>query len=258
MPPKKGIAAKKVRPAAVLPKKLTKSNRDVLYKDLVRKNNDLEQFAYIISHNLRSPVANIKGLFSILKTQNPDAATYKKCMKGLESSVERLDGIIWDLSHILLVKSDLSKKKERVRFSEITKLISDDVNDLIKKEKVRIKTNLSVDEIVTVKSYIESIFYNLISNSIKYRHPDKPPVIRITSKKQNRKVILEFKDNGSGVDMKQNGEKIFNLYKRFHTNIEGKGVGLFMVKTQVEMLGGKISVDSKVGKGTVFRIEFKV
>lgn len=256
MPPKKRKAVKTVkRPPA---KKPINSSKDILYKELVRKNKDLEQFAYIISHNLRSPVANIKGLFNVLKTPKLDSETYAKCMKGLEASAERLDEIIMDLSHILEAKSDLSKKKERVRLSEITKLISEDVNTLIKREKAQIKTDLSVDEIVTVKSYIQSIFLNLISNSIKYRHPDKPPVINISSKKRNRKLILEFKDNGSGFDLKQNRDKIFNLYKRFHDNVEGKGVGLFMVKTQVEMLGGKVSVDSRVGKGTTFRIEFKL
>src|SRR6187431_2994621 len=99
MPPKKGKAVKKTRRLPV--KKSANGSKGILYKDLVRKNKDLEQFAYIISHNLRSPVANIKGLFNILKTPKLDSATHAKCMKGLEASAERLDDIIMDLSHIL-------------------------------------------------------------------------------------------------------------------------------------------------------------
>ena len=113
-----------------------------------------------------------------------------------------------------------------------------------------------VDEINTIKSYIQSIFYNLITNSIKYRKPFGGSLIEIVSHIADGKLIITFKDNGSGVDLTKKGDQIFGLYKRFHANTEGKGMGLYMVKTQVETLGGTIAVESEVNVGTTFIIEF--
>ena len=103
-----------------------------------------------------------------------------------------------------------------------------------------------------------SIFYNLISNSIKYRRQHIPSVIAIESRLAKNKMELIFIDNGMGIDLNKNGGTVFGLYKRFHNHIEGKGMGLFMVKTQVETLGGKISIKSAENKGTEFKIEFEV
>jgi signal transduction histidine kinase len=110
---------------------------------------------------------------------------------------------------------------------------------------------------VTLKSYLYSIFYNLISNSIKFRQKQVPCIIEIKSNLLKNNVELIFTDNGMGIDLKKKGDHIFGLYKRFHPHTEGKGMGLFMVKTQVETLSGKISIESEVNKGTQFRIEFE-
>ena len=109
----------------------------------------------------------------------------------------------------------------------------------------------------SIKTYLHSIFYNLISNSLKYRQPDISPVIKISSQRLDGKIVLIFNDNGMDIDLKKNGHQVFGLYKRFHTeSAEGKGMGLYMVKTQVESIGGKISIESAVNKGTTFTIEF--
>jgi len=109
-----------------------------------------------------------------------------------------------------------------------------------------------------LKPYLYSIFFNLISNSIKYRRQEVHSIIEISSRLQKNKIELIFTDNGMGIDLKKNAGQIFGLYKRFHSNIEGKGMGLFMVKTQVETLGGKINVSSEENSGTEFKIEFKI
>jgi signal transduction histidine kinase len=101
------------------------------------------------------------------------------------------------------------------------------------------------------------VFYNLIVNSIKYRRKDVTLVIEIKSSVTYEHVILSFKDNGLGIDLAKNHDRIFRLYKRFHSHVEGKGMGLFMVKTQIEALGGKINVNSVVNEGTEFIIEFE-
>ena len=114
-----------------------------------------------------------------------------------------------------------------------------------------------VPGMLTLKSYMHSIFYNLISNSIKFRKTDSIPVINIKSCKEDDKIILIFKDNGIGIDMEKKGRYLFGLYKRCHPeHAEGKGMGLFMVKTQVNALGGKISLTSSVNEGAKFKIEF--
>jgi signal transduction histidine kinase len=140
----------------------------------------------------------------------------------------------------------------------LTHFTEHSLSNSIDKHRVRILSDFSeVDEIYSLRIYMYSIFYNLIGNSIKYGKPNVPPLIEIKSRKENGKIILTFKDNGLGIDMKTNGDKIFGLYRRFHSHVEGKGMGLFMVKTQVESLGGRITVASEVNKGTEFTLVFE-
>lgn len=226
--------------------------------DLIQRNKDLEQFTYIISHNLRAPVANILGLSTLMKSTNITTQIKEECMEGLEKSVKRLDDVVIDLNNVIQIRRDISEKKETTRFSSTVNNIIDSIRGLIEKEKVIINSNFSeIDEMITIKSYLYSVFFNLISNSIKYRKADESPVIDITSIKDEKKIILIFKDNCMGIDLKLNKDKVFGLYKRFHANIEGKGMGLYMVKTQVETLGGKVNIKSEVNKGTEISIEFE-
>jgi signal transduction histidine kinase len=109
-------------------------------------------------------------------------------------------------------------------------------------------------EIHSVRGYFHSVIHNLVSNGLKYRHPSRAPKLRINAYTTNTDLVMIFTDNGLGMDMKQVGEKMFKLYKRFHSHVEGKGMGLFLVKTQVERIGGTISVRSVLGKGTAFRV----
>jgi len=240
-------------------RKIAESEKGKITADLLQRNNDLEQFTYIVSHNLRAPVANIMGFAEALIEDGLKESETKQIAAALRDSVHRLDEVILDLNNILQVKSEFSEARELVKLSQIVDDIKVNNSFLIKKVNVVISSDFSViDELFTIKSYIHSIFYNLISNSIKYRRADVPPVIEIKSSKINNKIILTFKDNGLGIDLNRRGKQVFGLYKRFHSHAEGKGVGLYMVKTQVETLGGKISIQSEVNKGTEFTIEFAV
>ncbi len=228
--------------------------------ELIQRNKDLEQFAYIISHNLRAPVANILGVAEALNDEQIEESEKVFFMDGLRTSAKKLDNIITDLNRILQMKHEVAENKEMVYFSQLVKDIKYTISGLAETELFQIKCNFDeVDEMLTLKSYMHSIFYNFISNSLKYKQPDLIPVIEITSRKTDSKIELTFKDNGLGIDLKRNGEQLFGLYKRFHQQAaEGKGMGLFMVKTQVETLRGKISVFSEVGKGTEFKLEFEI
>lgn len=234
------------------------AERTKMVADIIQRNKNLEQFSYIVSHNLRAPVANILGLTNVIETigfNNDD----KKIISYMSLAAKNLDNVIRDINYILELKHEINEKKQSVKFTTILDEIKISIDNVIKEGQVQINGDFTrLDEILTIKSYLYSIFYNLISNSIKYRQHEVTPVIEITSIRLRDKIVLIFKDNGLGIDMKRKGKDMFGLYKRFHDHVEGKGMGLFMVKTQVETLGGTIAVSSEVNKGTTFTIEFEV
>jgi PAS domain S-box-containing protein len=242
----------------VTERKIAELERAKITNDLIQRNRDLEQFTFIISHNLRAPTANIIGFTDYLQKETLTHDEQQQFLHGLASSALALDSVIKDINSILQVKLEVNENKELISFSKLVNNISESFSNLNEKKHVRIDLNFSeVDEIFSFKAYMQSIFYNLISNSIKYSRSDVQSLIEIKSKKENGKIILTFKDNGLGIDLKRKGDKIFRLYARFHSHVEGKGMGLFMVKTQVEAIGGKITVVSEVNKGTEFTITFE-
>jgi PAS domain S-box-containing protein len=224
--------------------------------ELLASNKGLEQFSYILSHNLRAPVANIIGLAELVDQDTYPAEVKQQFVTGILVNVKRLDDVISDLNMILQVKRGVIENREPVPLQKLIHEISSSIQNIIEKEHVRIETDFSaVSELFTLKSYLHSIFFNLIMNSIKYRQKDIDPVIKIKSSREQDLVTLSIQDNGMGIDLSSKGAQLFGLYKRFHHHVEGKGMGLFMVKTQVEMLGGKIAVESVVNQGTEVRIE---
>ncbi|NEN24392.1 PAS domain S-box protein [Cryomorpha ignava] len=233
--------------------------KEKMISDIVQRNSDLEQFSYIVSHNLRAPTANIIGFAEILQDETINLLEQKELLQGLSKSVTALDSVIRDMNSILQVKSEVNEKKEVIIFSKLINDVKISFGNLVDEHRVRMRSDFTeVDEIYSLKVYMYSIFYNLISNSIKYSKPNEQTLIEIKSKKEDGKIMLIFKDNGLGIDMKTQGDKIFGLYKRFHSHMEGKGMGLFMVKTQVESLGGKITIVSEPNKGTEFTIAFAI
>lgn len=242
---------------AVLGVVLDITEQRAITANLLQRNKDLEQFSYIISHNLRSPVVNILGMAEVLETTEVTEQEGKSLLKNIKFSVKKLDRVINDLNYILEFKNHDKQQKEWVDFAELVTDIQASLTGNNENKDVQIIGDFeAVAGIHTIKTYLYSIFYNLISNSIKFKQPDTNSIITITSSHTDNKLKLTFKDNGIGIDMETNGKHLFSLYKRFHIHVEGKGMGLYMVKTQVEALHGKITVDSEVGKGTEFIIEF--
>jgi PAS domain S-box-containing protein len=230
--------------------------KEKIMADLVQRNKDHEHFDRIISHDLKSPVSNIISLVELANDSNLKEHERAEIMNALTTSAERLNEVIVDLNVVLSIGKQLNEKKKLVHFSKIVSDIKESIKNILEKEQTNFKIDFSrVDEMFTIKSYIYSIFYNFISNSIKYKRSDIPLDIIIESDVVDEKVILTFKDNGLGIDLKKNGHDLFGLYKRFHTDkAEGKGMGLYMVKAQVEKLDGKISVQSEVNRGTEFMV----
>jgi K+-sensing histidine kinase KdpD len=236
--------------------KLAKIENTRITDDLVQRNKDLEQFSYFVSHNLRAPLANITGLSQILKDDDLTLNERTETESFLFRSILKLDEIVRDLNHILEVRREISDEKEKVVFSDVLRDVLTGFQPVIARENIRVLTDFSkAGELFTIKNHLFSIFSNLVSNSIKYRQPDKLPVIEIKSWIEGIKMMVSVKDNGRGIDLARKGKEVFGLYKRFHLDVEGKGVGLFMVKSQVNTLGGSIGIQSQPGVGTTFLIE---
>ena len=222
--------------------------------ELLISNKGLEQFSYIISHNLRAPVANILGLAQILDHSDPEM--HDILVNDLVTNANRLDEVIRDLNSILKAKSVLSELREKVSLKALLGAIQQSVQNVIEQESLSIDlSGIQVDEFYSLKSYMHSIFMNLVTNTIKYRRTDIVSRVEVTSREETGKLIITYKDNGRGIDMTKNGVNVFGLYKRFHPDIEGKGMGLYLVKTQTEILGGKVSVESEVDRGVKFTFE---
>jgi PAS domain S-box-containing protein len=240
-------------------RKNTEFDKERITQDLIKRNKDLQQFTYIVSHNLRAPTANIMALTDMLQNfRNLTNADKKFILEGLSTSSRNLDMVIRDLNQILQIDNAIGEKREQIQFVTILQELMLSISHLVKAEKAQISADFSAaPDICTIRLYLYSIFYNIISNSLKYRNPGSPLRIKISSMKNEHGVQLYFSDNGLGIDLSTQGDKIFGLYNRFHLHKEGKGMGLFMVKAQVEALGGTIHVESELGQGTKFMINLK-
>ncbi|MFN5170397.1 MAG: sensor histidine kinase [Cyclobacteriaceae bacterium] len=223
-------------------------------EELIQHNNDLLQFSYTVSHNLRGPVASLIGLLNLIDAHglNNENAT---AVHFLKKSVNSLDATIKDLSTIIDIRNKISAVKHQVRFQHEMEHVLTLLRKEIADNQVRVETHFEdCPEIYSVKAMVNSILYNLISNAIKYRDLDRQPFIRVTAKREGELVRLEVEDNGLGLDVDRFREKLFGLYKRFHTHTEGKGLGLFLVKLQAEALGGRVDVHSELNRGTRFLV----
>lgn len=229
--------------------------KEAMNKRLAQRNEVLEQFAYIVSHNLRAPLANILGLSQLISQLNPQDDLFGETTQGLHQSSANLDQVVKDLNAILEMRDGIEVVEVQVNLEE---LVHEALDTLGWRNEPNLQINLSFHEFPTVrgiKAYLLSIFTNLIGNSIKYSKENSPVIIELSSSIKRGKVIVNFKDNGIGIDLKKHGDNIFKLYKRFHSHKEGRGMGLYMVHSQILALGGEIKIDSEVGKGTSFTIE---
>lgn len=226
-------------------------------RELVEHNSRLQQFTYIISHNLRAPLARLKGLANLLEYSEV-ADEKDNIYQMLVKSSRDIDEVIQDLSIILNVQKQNTLIRSEVILNQMVNKVLLTLEDEIKEVNATLDLRIGNEKILSVAPYVESIFYNLIGNAIKYRKPDENLKIGIVSYSSSPFVCVEIKDNGLGIDMNMHRHNLFNLYKRFHQHVEGKGLGLYLVKTQMEAIGGKIEVESEVNKGTRFILYFNV
>ena len=225
------------------------------YRTIEAHVRELEQFAYITSHNLRAPVANIQGLVEIYQSSNLDHDTISVLNQNLQVSADTLDRVIKDLNSILEIRQTSPNQFQLVAIQPLLDDIKADHVEKIKQTKAFISTDFKVSEVYAILPYLRSILGNLIENAMKYRAHNRDPHIEIKTWEEANFACFQIQDNGMGIDLEKNKDSLFGLYKRFHYHVEGKGMGLYMVKNQVEAMGGTIQLESTLGEGSIFTIK---
>ena len=235
---------------------LQESDLQTISQNLIKQNAELERFAYVASHDLRSPGVNLVALLRLYRESN-DVAEKETLIKTVTEVADNLLIKLDDLIEVLKNKEDSYVSKEKLSFMQIFDLVEKNLTADIKKSKARLNFDFSLAPIIYYpKSYLESIMQNLISNAIKYHHPDRAPEIVIRTYVNEDKIYLEVSDNGLGIDLKEHGRDIFGLYKTFHSLKDSKGLGLYITKAQIIAMGGTIEVSSKLNVGSTFTVCF--
>ena len=236
-------------------KKVEKEIRSLL--SITEKQNDrLKNFAYIVSHNLRSHSGGISGLIELLQLEHADLAN-SELVTLLNSSAENLKQTVNDLTEIVKVNLTI----EELQHIQLSSVIEKNIKSLSSQISITgIKIINDIPDAIQIKgisAYIDSIILNMITNAIKYKSEVRASFLRIYYEEDKSTITLFFQDNGLGIDLNKNGDKLFGIYKTFHRHDDSRGIGLFITKNQVESMGGKIKVESEVNIGTTFKIIFK-
>lgn len=232
-------------------RELTRTN-----EELVRSNNELRQFSFTVSHNLRGPVASLLGLVGLLDLDSVDEGT-RQILVYLRESAHQLDEIMNDLREITEIRHDVFNVRQRISMTEELDQVMHLFKDRLEQHNIKVETSLECLEVFSVKPFVHNILHNLISNSIRYRANDRQSVIRVTTAENTNHYLISVEDNGLGIDLKRHRHDLFRLYKRFHSQNEGRGLGLYLVKLQAESLGGFVDIDSEVDRFTKFTVHLK-
>lgn len=239
----------------LLTDKVQQANAELLDSntELIKHNNELQQFSYTVSHNLRGPIASLLGLISVAKASEPELLN-NPIFTHITKSAKSLDATVKDLGRIVDIRNLIYKIRQKIDFDQLLQEVVEPLRKDIEDKEIKLVSDFKATDIYTVKPMLTSILYNLVSNGIKYISPERKPTIYISTSEDEQSIVLRVRDNGLGIDLKNQGENLFKLYKRFHFHTEGKGIGLYLVKMQVESLGGKISATSQVNSFTEFEV----
>jgi PAS domain-containing protein/two-component sensor histidine kinase len=218
------------------------------------QNKRLQNFAYIVSHNLRSHTGNLQFMVNLHEESESfdDRAEVFSHIKSISNS---LSTTIEHLNEIVKIHTDVDKERKLIKFEAAFKNVISALQSNIDKTNAKIEYDFTKCPVINyIPAYMESILQNLLTNALKYRHPDRQPVITCRTVKDHSHIYMIFEDNGIGIDLDRYGDKVFGMYKTFHQNSDAKGIGLFITRNQIEALGGSIKVDSTVNVGTKFTI----
>jgi signal transduction histidine kinase len=231
-----------------------------LNKELNLKNDSLDSFVYRVSHDLKAPIINISSLLSLVKKRvSPDDAVLKQTFGFIDDSIKRLQTTIYDLLEVSRIERSLHAEKQEVDIDEVLSGIKEQFRETIRREEAEILTDYTEGgrSVYFSDANMNSVLSNIVSNAIKYKYADRKPQIKLSTHIEGEFLKLTIEDNGMGFDTKRNGEKMFKMFSRFHSHVEGSGVGLYIVHKLVTESGGKIVVESEIAKGTTFTLYFK-
>ncbi len=221
------------------------------------KNKQLVDFCNIVSHNLRAPLINISMLVDFIE-QSQDEEERNEVQAKIKPVVNHLLDVFNELVESLQVKQDTGIKGDEIHLKDCLTRNLIGFETQIKEYDANIQFDLDrAPKVIFPQKYIDSIVTNLISNALKYKSPDRSPQIKIKSEKVKNGIVMSVSDNGLGIDLDMHKNHIFKIRKTFHKHNDAKGFGLFLIKTQIEAMGGEIWVESKVNQGTTFFVEFK-
>ena len=224
---------------------------------VTEQNKRLLNFSYIVSHNLRSHTSNIESIIYLIESAESENER-NEMMHLLKSVSDSLDETMEHLNEVVNINTNINLVTKPLILSSYVNKAKDILSEQIQLHDVSFITNIPDDATVLYNSaYLESIIYNLISNAIRYKHPERKLMIAINLYKENGKDVIEFTDNGIGIDLERNGDKIFGMYKTFNNNSDARGIGLFITKNQIDAMGGTITVDSELNVGSTFKIYIK-
>jgi chemotaxis family two-component system sensor kinase Cph1 len=218
-------------------------------------NQQLKNFTHILSHNIRNHASNIALVSSLVDTKQLNQEN-AELFEKINNVSRALNNTLEDLSQAIKIKESVMKATT-LDFKAVLEAVLRIFESDLEVNKAKLETDFEVQQVYFPNIYLESILINLISNTIKYRRADRPLEIKLKTYINNEfRTVLECSDNGLGIDLKLHGKKIFGLYKTFHDRKDAHGVGLFLVKTQIESQGGQIEVESTPGNGATFKIIF--
>jgi PAS domain S-box-containing protein len=237
--------------------KKQEKEKEQLIRELTQNNNDLKQFSYITSHNLRAPLSNLTGLLQLLEETTIHDPELQEILNGFNQSTQLLNNTVNDLARVIAIKDKPAIIKENVDLEELFLHVFQQLDTMITDQNPLIQLHFNTKTLHTHKPYLESIFLNLVSNALKYKSEKRKLQITITTQKVKNTTVILIHDNGIGIDLIRNKDKIFGLYQRFHLKPDSKGLGLYLVKSQVEIMGGTVEIDSEIDKGTTLTITFK-
>jgi len=224
---------------------------------VTEQNKRLLNFSYIVSHNLRSHTSNIESIISLIESADSEVER-KEMMDLLKSVSNSLDETMKHLNEVVNINTNINLVTKPLNLNKYINKAKEVLLENIRLNDVTFITNIPDDATINYNSaYLESIFYNLISNAIRYRDPQRKPVITINLFKEKDNDVIEISDNGIGIDLVRNGDKIYGMYKTFSTNPDARGIGLFITKNQIDAMGGTITLESEPNVGSTFKIYIK-
>lgn len=231
-------------------------------KNLTRINNDLDNFIYTASHDLKAPISNIEGLMNTFydpmseELKNNEELSAIKTM--IDDSIERFKTTLLDLTEVAKLENEDITDRSKIFFHDMLEEVKFNIKDLIHALEAEIAEDFTqVPSIEFSRKNLRSIIYNLISNAVKYKSPERKPSIKVFTYLMDSYIVFSVQDNGLGIK-EEDKLKVFNMFKRLHVHVEGTGIGMSIVKRIVENVGGRIEVESQVGKGSTFKILFPV